>query len=84
MALAETAIENADFDAAETYVLRAQIFVALRPKLGKGGTAGVTVEYTPEMVADVLKNIRLVRGRTNASAYPSGKIVKIRPKVVGD
>ena len=84
MALAEQAIANADYGDALSYAVRAKTLAALRPKLAKGGIAGVAVEYTPEMINSVIADIRALRAEANTASYGSGKMVKIRPKAVGE
>jgi hypothetical protein len=83
MELAEAAIADGSYSDAEEYATRAQALVALVPKMSKGGTAGVGVEYSFEMIDSFIDRVSKLRVRSNASAYGAGKIVKIRPKAVG-
>ena len=79
---AEEALANADYSAAEELAVRAQALMASRPKLGKGGIAGVQVEYTPEAISEFLINVRRLQARVQAKTIAGGKRVKIRNKAV--
>ncbi len=82
MAHAEAAIGAGNYDDAENYAIRAQALIAARPKMAKGGIAGVSVEYDPQQIENFLVQVRKLRGRVAIAANPSGKILKIRHKAI--